>query len=81
MTHDRPGSIFDRSSGDEAANSYEFYPKDVQALKETGVRALTKFLITLRAFKIIFTLVQLLSIFNCMVTRVGQKFATKSGWN
>lgn len=40
MSH-KPGSIFDGSTGDEAANSYEFYPKDVQALKETGVNIFT----------------------------------------
>jgi beta-glucosidase/6-phospho-beta-glucosidase/beta-galactosidase len=37
MTHSRTWSIKDNSSGDEAANSYEFYKKDVEALTEVGV--------------------------------------------
>lgn len=47
MSH-KPGSIFDGSTGDEAANSYEFYPRDVQALKETGVNNFTLFFNTLK---------------------------------
>lgn len=38
VTHENPNSIDDRSNGDEAANSYEFYKRDVEILKETGVR-------------------------------------------
>jgi beta-glucosidase/6-phospho-beta-glucosidase/beta-galactosidase len=37
VTHNNPGSILDRSTGDEAANSYELYAEDVKLLKGMNV--------------------------------------------
>lgn len=37
VTHDDWGYTADRSNGDEAANSYEFYEKDIEALDNIGV--------------------------------------------
>lgn len=38
FTHSQPERIKDRSNGDSAANSYEFYEDDVEAVKSLGVR-------------------------------------------
>jgi hypothetical protein len=38
LIHDHPEIIKDKSTGDVACNSYHLYKKDVQMLKELGVR-------------------------------------------
>lgn len=38
LTHDHPEAIYDRSNGDDAANSYDLFREDVKALKLSGVR-------------------------------------------
>lgn len=37
LVHSQPGIVSDRSNGDVAANSYEFYEDDIRAVKELGV--------------------------------------------
>lgn len=37
FTHTHPELIVDGSNGDVSADSYHFYKKDVEALKQTGV--------------------------------------------
>lgn len=37
-TRNFPNFIKDRSNGNEAASSYQFYKEDVKAIKDTGVR-------------------------------------------
>ena len=37
FTHNQPGRIKDRSTGDDACKSYYKYKEDVKALKEMGV--------------------------------------------
>lgn len=37
FTHEHSEQIVDGSNGDVSADSYHFYEKDIQALKQTGV--------------------------------------------
>lgn len=41
VTHNNPGYVKDRSNGDVAADSYHMYEKDIEALDNIGVSALT----------------------------------------
>jgi beta-glucosidase/6-phospho-beta-glucosidase/beta-galactosidase len=36
-THRKPNGVADNTTGDDVANSYYFYEKDVEILRDTGV--------------------------------------------
>lgn len=81
MTHNHPESIDDRSSPDEAAKSYEFYKKDVQILKETGVSSYPFQILSYHFVITSLLAVQLLSIFNRMVACFEQQTGSQSAWH
>lgn len=71
VTHRDWGYTADRSNGDEAANSYEFYQKDIDALDNVGVSEFEREHCTLMA--------NLLSLSACIINSRNYHFSSGHG--